>query len=61
MEWGAKHQINITHIQPDKQQQKCLYGNFNRTVIYEWSSQNYLQCMEEGQDFAMQWMYKYKH
>lgn len=35
MEWAAKHQIHITHIQPGKPQQNAYVERFNRTVRYE--------------------------
>ena len=61
MEWAAKHHIHITHIQPGKPQQNAYVERFNHTVRYEWLSQHYWQSVEEVQDFATQWMYKYNH
>ena len=34
---------------------------FNRTVRYEWLSQHYWESINEVQEFATQWMYKYNH
>ena len=61
MEWAEKHQIHITHIQPGKPQQNAYVERFNRTVRYEWLSQHYWQSVDEVQEFATQWMYKYNH
>jgi putative transposase len=61
MEWAAKHQIHIQHIQPGKPQQNAYVERFNRTVRYEWLSQHYWQSIDEVQMFATQWMYKYNH
>ena len=61
MEWAAKHHIHIVHIQPGKPQQNAYVERFNRTVRYEWLSQHYWQSVDEVQDFATQWMYKYNH
>ena len=61
MEWVAKHQIYIQHIQPGKPQQNAYVERFNRTVRYEWLSQYYWQSIDEVQMFATQWMYKYNH
>ena len=61
MEWAAKHQIYIQHIQPGKPQQNAYVERFNRTVRYEWLSQYYWQSIDEVQMFATQWMYKYNH
>jgi putative transposase len=35
MEWAAKHQIDITHIQPGKIQQNEYVVRFNRAVRYD--------------------------
>ena len=59
MGWAAKHQIHITHIQPGKPQQNAYVERFNRTVRYEWLSQHYWQSVEEVQEVATQWTYKY--
>ena len=61
MEWAAKHQIQIQHIQPGKPQQNAYVERFNRTVRYEWLSQHYWQSIDEVQMFATQWMYQYNH
>ena len=61
MEWAAKHQIYIQHIQPGKPQQNAYVERFNRTVRYKWLSQYYWQSIDEVQMFATQWMYKYNH
>ena len=58
MEWAAKHQIHIQHIQPGKPQQNAYVERFNRTVRYEWLSQHYWESINEVQEFATQWMYK---
>ena len=36
MEWAAKPQIHIAHIQPGKPQQNAYVERFNRTARYEW-------------------------
>jgi putative transposase len=61
MEWAAQHQIHIVHIQPGKPQQNAYVERFNRTVRYEWLSQHYWQSVDEVQDFATRWMYKYNN
>ena len=61
MEWAVKHQIHIQHIQPGKPQQNAYVERFNRTVRYEWLSQHYWESINEVQEFATQWMYKYNH
>jgi putative transposase len=61
MEWAAKHQIYIQHIQPGKPQQNAYVERFNRTVRYEWLSQYYWQSIDEVQMYATQKMYKFNH
>jgi putative transposase len=61
MEWAAKHQIHIQHIQAGKPQQNAYEERFNRTVRYEWLSQHYRESINEVQEFATQWIYKYSH
>lgn len=58
MEWAAKHQIKIQHIQPGKPQQNAYVERFNRTIRYEWLSQHYWESINKVQGFATQWMYK---
>jgi putative transposase len=38
MEWAAKHQIHIAHIQLGNPQQNARVERFNRTVKYVWFS-----------------------
>jgi transposase InsO family protein len=52
MEWAAKHQIHIQHIQPGKPQQNAYVERFNRTVRYEWLSQHYWESINEVQEFV---------
>ena len=61
IEWAAKHQIHLQHIQPDKPQQNTYVERFNCAIGYEWLSQHYWQSVDEVQGFATQWMYKYNH
>ena len=61
MEWAAKHHIHIQHIQLAKLQKNAYVDRFNRTVRYVWLSQHYWESINEVQEFATQWMYKYDH
>ena len=59
---SGPHSIKyIAHIQPGKPQQNTYVKRFNRTVRYEWLSQHYWESINEVQEFATQWMYKYNH
>jgi len=67
MQWAVKHHIHIhihihiQHIQPGKPQQNAYVERFNRTVRYQWLSQHHRESINEVQEFATQWMYKYNH
>ena len=50
MEWAAKHQIYIQHIQPGKPQQNAYVERFNRTVRLK----GYLSIIDEVQMFSTQ-------
>lgn len=59
MEWTAKYQLHITHIQPMILQQNTYIDRFNRAAICKRLSQHYLQSSYEVEEFATQWMCKY--
>lgn len=45
MEWAAKHQIHLIHIQASKLQQNAYVERFKRTVRYEWLTQHYWEAL----------------
>ena len=56
MEWAEKRKITIQHIQPGQPQQNAYIERYNRTVRHEWLDQ-----LEEAQEFATQWLWTYNN
>jgi len=52
---------NIYFLGGNTPQQNTYLERFNRTVRYEWLSQHYWQSINEVQELATQWMYKYNN
>ena len=61
VQWAAKHQIEMTYIQPGKPQQNAYIERYNRTVRYDWLNQYLFESIDEVQDFATDWMWTYNH
>ena len=59
--WAKNKHINIEYIQPWNPQQNAYVEIFNRTVRYEWLSQDYWKDLAEVQLFATKWMWSYNH
>lgn len=53
--------IELEYIQPGKPQQNAYVERFNRTVRYEWLSQDHWSDLDEVRDYATRWMWKYNH
>lgn len=59
MEWAAKREIIIQHIQSGQPQQNANTDRYNRTVRPEWQDQYIIETNEAAQDFARQWLWTY--
>ena len=59
--WSQEHGIRIEYIQPGNPQQNAYIERFNRTVRYDWLSQNLWQSIEQVQDAATQWLWTYNN
>ena len=59
--WAAKKGIRLDYIQPGKPQQNAYVERFNRTVRYEWLAQYLFESIDEVQEFATSWLWKYNH
>ena len=53
--------IRLDYIQSGKPQQNASVERFNRTLRYEWLSQNHWSTVDEVQEHAMQWTYFHDH
>ena len=59
--WASRRGVRIEYIQPGNPQQNAYVERFNRTVRYEWLAQYLFESIEEVQEFATRWLWKYNH
>ena len=53
--------IRIEYIQPGKPQQNAYIERYNRTMRYSWVSKHLFDTLEQVQDYATQWLWRYNH
>jgi putative transposase len=51
----------LKHTQPGKPQQNGYVERYNRTVRYDWLNQYLFESLEEIQDFATKWLWRYNN
>ncbi len=61
LRWVEDRGIAIQHIQPGKPQQNAYVERYNQTVRHEWLDQYMFETIEEVQDYATQWLWKYNN
>jgi len=61
IEWAAKREIRLEHIQPGKPQQNAYVERYNRTVRYDWLAQYLFDSIEEVQEYATRWLWTYNN
>lgn len=61
LEWARKRQITVIHTQPGCPQQNAYIERYNRTVRYDWLTQQLFDNLEEAQQGATQWLWTYNH
>lgn len=59
--WAQKQQIRLEHIQPGKPQQNAYVERYNRTVRYDWLSQNLFKSIDDVQEQATRWLWTYNN
>jgi putative transposase len=59
--WAARNDIRLEHIQPGKPQQNAYIERYNRTVRYDWLSQYLFDSIGEVQDYATRWLWFYNN
>ena len=59
--WARRRGIRVEYIQPGNPQQNAYVERFNRTVRYEWLAQYLFESIDEVQEFATKWLWKYNH
>jgi putative transposase len=57
--WAQKHRIQLQYIQPGKPQQNAYIERFNRTVRHEWLDQNLFESIDQAQELATEWLWRY--
>ncbi len=61
LNWAHSRGIRIQHIQPGNPQQNAYVERFNRTVRYDWLSQDLFDTIGEVQDAATRWLWTYNN
>lgn len=61
MAWAEWMGIHIQYIQPGKPQQNTYIERDNRTVRHDWPDQNIFETIEEAQEQATNWLWKYNN
>ena len=61
LEWAAKRHITLIHTQPGNPQQNAYVERYNRTVRYDWLTQNLFDSLEEVQHGATAWLWTYNN
>lgn len=59
--WADKMGITLVYIEPGNPQQNAYVERFNRTVRYDWLSQDIFETLEEVQDRATQFCWYYNN
>ncbi len=59
--WATEHDIRIEYIQPGKPQQNAYIERYNRTMRYSWVSKHLFDTLEQVQNYATQWLWRYNH
>lgn len=59
--WAHEKGIALLYIQPGNPQQNAYVERFNRTVRYDWLSQDIFDTIEEVQDKATNYMWHYNN
>jgi putative transposase len=59
--WAAKRGIRLLFIQPGKPTQNAFIERFNRTVRHEWLDQHLFESIEQAQQTATEWLWRYNH
>ena len=60
-DWAEKMGIALGYIEPGNPQQNAYVERFNRTVRYDWLSQDIFETLEEVQDRATQFCWYYNN
>ncbi len=56
---AKKQGIRLQYIQSGKPQQNAYIERFNRTVRHEWLDENLFESIEQAQQLATEWLWRY--
>lgn len=59
--WAANRGIVLRHIQPGKPQQNAYIERYNRTMRGGFFNRHVFESVEQAQDLATAWMWRYNH
>lgn len=61
VDWANSRQITLLYIQPGKPTQNAYIERFNRTVRHEWLDLHVFESVEQAQELATRWLWRYNH
>ena len=61
VDWANENQITLLYIQPGKPTQNAYIERFNRTVRHEWLNMHMFDSVEQAQELATEWLWKYNN
>jgi len=59
--WANQHQITLMYIQPGKPTQNAYIERFNRTARHEWLDMHHFDSVEQAQQLATEWQWRYNN
>ena len=60
-DWAANRGIVLLHIQPGKPQQNAYIERYNRTIRGGFFNRHLFESVEQAQNLATQWIWRYNH
>jgi putative transposase len=61
VDWAKARNITITYIQPGHPEQNAYIERFNRTLRYDVYAPHLFDSIEEVQNYATDWVWRYNH
>jgi putative transposase len=59
--WAKKRNIRLQFIQPGKPKQNAYVERFNRTVRHEWLDEHLFESIDQAQQTATEWLWRYNN
>lgn len=61
VDWANIRRITLMYIQPGKPTQNAYIERFNRTVRHEWLDMHVFHSVEQAQQLATEWLWRYNN